>query len=301
MKMLPVLLASAAVALLAGGGAALALRGTSSDAAGPDDAVARLSAAVDALRAQQDDMRAALDALALQVGTSGGRTTAVSGADVDAAVARWMDEREARLAAEDSSKARLAADGAVADAKLDADDFFEKLLDPNLKGDAREALWKQIRDAGLTDEMIARMEALAAAHPNDAGMQVALGEAYLQKIFEVGNGPEAGVWATKADKSFDAALAINPQQWDARFAKAISLSFWPPMFGKQAEAISNFETLIAQQEAQASKPEFAQTYLWLGNLYLQQGKSDQAKEIYGKGLVAFPNDPELLKQLGLVQ
>ena len=300
MKMLPVLLASAAVALLAGGGAALALRGSSSEAPVAHDDIARLSAAVDALRGQQADLRAALDAMALQVGTSGGRT-AVSGADVDAAVARWMDEREARLAAEDSAKAKLAADGAVADAKPDADDFFEKLLNPDLKGDARESLWKQIRDAGLTDEMIARMEALASAHPNDAGIQVALGEAYLQKIFEVGNGPEAGVWATKADKSFDAALAINPQQWDARFAKAISLSFWPPMFGKQAEAIQNFETLIAQQESQPSKPEFAQTYLWLGNLYLQQGKTDQAKEVYGKGLVAFPNDPELLKQLGLVQ
>ena len=300
MKMLPVLIASAAVAVVAGGGAALVLRGSSSEAAAPGDDIARLSAAVDALRAQQDDVRAALDALALQVGTGGGRT-AVSGADVDAAVSRWMEEREARMAAEASAAATPAADGALADAKPDADDFFEKLLNSDLKGDAREAVWKQIRDAGLTDEIIKRMEALAAAHPNDAGMQVALGEAYLQKIFEVGNGPEAGVWATKADKSFDAALAINPQQWDARFAKAISLSFWPPMFGKQAEAIQNFETLIAQQEAQPSKPEFAQTYLWLGNLYLQQGKTDQAKEVYGKGLVAFPNDPELLKQLGLVQ
>src|SRR4030095_4281872 len=138
------------------------------------------------------------------------------------------------------------ADGAVADAKMNADDAFQKLLDPNLKGDAREALWKQIRDAGLTDEVIARMEPLAAAHPNDAGIQVALGEAYLQKIFEVGNGPEAGEWATKADKYFEAAPEITPQQGDARFAKAISLSFWPPMFGKQAEAIQNFETLVAQ-------------------------------------------------------
>jgi tetratricopeptide (TPR) repeat protein len=73
------------------------------------------------------------------------------------------------------------------------------------------------------------------------------------------------------------------------------------MFGKQAEAINNFETLVAQQESLPSKPEFAQTYLWLGNLYLQQGKNDQAKEAYAKGLAKFPGDEDLLKQLGLVQ
>ena len=299
MKILPVLLVSAAVSVIAGGGAALALRGSGSEAPEARADVARLAEAVDALRAQQSDVRAALDALALQVGTGGGRTP-VSAADVDAAVARWMDEREARLAADDAAHPK-AAEGAVAQGGLDADSAFEKLLDPELKGDAREALWKQIRDAGLLDEVIARMEAFAKARPNDAGAQVALGVAYLQKIFEVGNGPEAGVWATKADQSFDAALVINPQQWDARFAKAISLSFWPPMFGKQAEAIQNFETLITQQEGKPSKPEYAQTYLWLGNLYLQQGKSDQARETYNKGLSQFPGNEELEKQLGLVQ
>jgi tetratricopeptide (TPR) repeat protein len=73
------------------------------------------------------------------------------------------------------------------------------------------------------------------------------------------------------------------------------------MFGKQAEAIQNFETLVAQQENGPLKPEYAQTYLWLGNLYMQQGKGDQAKAAYEKGLAKFPGDEELLKQLGLVQ
>ena len=299
MKMLPILLLTATVAALAGGGAALAVHGSSTSAPEPGADVARLSAAVESLRTQQDDVRAALDALALQVGTSAGQG-AVSAGDVDAAVARWMDAREARQAVEDAAAASAAV-GDAALAALDVDEAFEKLLDPDMKDAERQELWKKLREAGLLEEVIARMEAFAAARPHDAGAQVMLGEAYLQKIFEVGNGPEAGVWATKADKSFDAALAIDPQHWDARFAKAISLSFWPPMFGKQAEAIQNFETLVAQQENQPSKPEFAQTYLWLGNLYLQQGKSDQAKDAYAKGLAKFPDDEDLLKQLGLVQ
>ena len=73
------------------------------------------------------------------------------------------------------------------------------------------------------------------------------------------------------------------------------------MFGKQAEAIQNFETLVAQQENAPSQPQFAQTYLWLGNLYLQQGKTDEAKAAYEHGLAKFPGDEDLLKQLGLIQ
>ncbi|MBM3985200.1 MAG: hypothetical protein FJ296_05865, partial [Planctomycetes bacterium] len=193
----------------------------------------------------------------------------------------------------------LAAEAPVA--ALDLDDTFEALLDPDLDWDDREALWKKVREAELTDELIALVEAFAAARPNDPDAQVLLGSSYLEKIYEVGNGPEAGVWATKADKSFDAALALDDHHWDARFSKAVSLSFWPPMFGKQAEAINHFNTLIGQQEAGPSKPSHAQTYMWLGNLYLQQGKNDLAKQTYENGLKNFPGDEGLLKQLGLVQ
>ncbi len=297
MKLLPALFLAAVVALLAGGGAALLVRGEAAvQAAAPAASdVARLAAAVDALAAQQRDLRAAMDALALQVGTS---QAAVSAFDVDAAVARWLETRApAPVAA--STPAALAAE-APADA-LDLDDTFEQLLDPDLAWEDREALWKKVRAAGLTDELVALVEAFAAARPNDPDAQVLLGASYLEKIYEVGNGPEAGEWATKADKSFDAALALNDQHWDARFTKAVSLSFWPPMFGKQAEAINHFGTLIAQQEAGPQKPSYAQTYLWLGNLYLQQGKSDLAKQTYGNGLKYFPQDEDLLKQLGLVQ
>jgi tetratricopeptide (TPR) repeat protein len=295
MKLLPTLFLAAVVALLAGGGVALLLRGEAAvQAAAPGASdVARLAAAVDSLAAQQRDLRAAMDALALQVGTS---QAAVSAADVDAAVARWLETRAPAAAPAEPA----VAEAAPVDA-LDLDDTFESLLDPDLDWDDRQALWKKVHEAGLTDELIALVEAFAAARPNDPDAQVLLGSSYLEKIYEVGNGPEAGEWAMKADSSFDAALALDDHHWDARFSKAVSLSFWPPMFGKQAEAINHFGTLIAQQEAGPSKPSHAQTYMWLGNLYLQQGKNDLAKQTYEQGLKNFPTDEGLLKQLGLVQ
>jgi tetratricopeptide (TPR) repeat protein len=296
MKTAAVLACSAALAVVAGAGAAALLRPAAPAAdPGRSEDLARLAASVDALTRQQNELRSSLDGLSLQ--SSAASHSAVSVADIDAAVARYMDGRAVAAA----KPAEVKPDAAPAAAAMDPQDALEKLLDPNLAYADREALWKKIRDAGLLDKVIGLMEQYAAAHPNDPDAQVHLGGAYLQKIFQVGNGPEAGVWATKADKAFDAALALNPQHWDARFAKAVSLSFWPPMFGKQAEAIQNFQTLIGQQEAGPSKPSYSQTYLWLGNLYLQQGKNDLAKQTYQSGLKYFPQDEALLKQMGMVQ
>jgi tetratricopeptide (TPR) repeat protein len=293
MKTLPLLLLTIVLAALAGAGGSLLLRpDAAAHATGDPAGLSQLAASVDQLAARQGDLQAALDALSLRVGTQSDRS-AVSVADVEAAVARLLDERQLAAAPAEAPAAPVEA--------FDAAAALARLSDPELDGDEREAIWEELRQAGQLDAVIALLEARAAANPQDADAQVALGEGYLQKIFEVGDGPAAGLWATKADKSFDAALALDAQHWDARFAKAISLSFWPPVFGKQAEAINHFKTLVAQQEAGPSKPGHAQTYLWLGNLYMQQGKGDLAKQAYQDGLDHFPGDAELLKQLGLVQ
>jgi tetratricopeptide (TPR) repeat protein len=112
-------------------------------------------------------------------------------------------------------------------------------------------------------------------------------------------GIEAGQWAMKADSTFDSILKANPENWDARFTKAVSYSFWPPMFGKQQAAIDNFEILVSQQANQTPDPKFAQTHLLLGNLYYQTGQGDKAKEAWSNGLAQFPEDAALREQLGI--
>ena len=63
------------------------------------------------------------------------------------------------------------------------------LLDKKMDWDDREKLWKRIREAGLTDEVIKDLEKRAAANPKDADAQTLLGNAYLKKIQEVPQGP----------------------------------------------------------------------------------------------------------------
>lgn len=226
----------------------------------------------------------------------GGGEARVSADAIAAAVERYLDEHAEHAASAGARSASEPAGGelAVAAAAFDYGNALKSLIDPALSEMDREELWKQIKDAGKLDEAVAWFEQRAADAPNDPDVQVELGTAYVQKILEAGGGPLAGKWAMKADKAWDRALEIDDHHWGARFRKAIGLSFWPPIFGKQNEAISHFETLIAQQEAGAAQPHFVETYKLLGNMYVQAGKADQAAALWKKGLELFPNDPDLL-------
>jgi tetratricopeptide (TPR) repeat protein len=251
------------------------------------------SAKLGALAAQNDRLERELASLRAAIDSRAPVQASLSEAELDEAVARYFAgvRDGAPHATEASSsapatKARFANAKAALDALLAAGSYAEA-----------QALWKEVREAGFLDEVVADYEARAAADPKNPERQHELGMAYLQKIFAAGQGPEAGVWATKADRAFDAALALDSNHWDARFYKATSLSFWPPIFGKQAEAVRQFEILVEQQASSPSEPRFAQTHLWLGNLYEQTGQMEKAKSAWERGLALFPGDEELAKKL----
>ena len=158
-----------------------------------------------------------------------------------------------------------------------------------------------MREAGRIDEYVAAIEKLAAASPNDPDLQVALGHAYLQKLFGVGNTPEAGPLAYKSDAAFDRALELDDHNWGARFSKAVSLSNWPDFMGRGPEAIEHFEILLEQQATQPKRPEFALTYLFLGNMQQSAGKHEQAMATWRAGLELFPDVEELRQALAAQQ
>lgn len=193
-------------------------------------------------------------------------------------------------------------DGEQADAEqeINVGTFLAELRAGNLSRAEIEAGWAAIVAAGMLDEAIEGMEALVELDPSNPDLRARLGDAYIQMLLSMPEGPTRGMWALKADGAFDDALELDPNHWDARFNKSISLAFWPPIFGKQASAVKNFEVLVAQQEAGggSGKPEYAQTYQFLGNLYMQQGKLEQARKIWSRGLTYFPDNSGLIESLG---
>ncbi len=181
---------------------------------------------------------------------------------------------------------------------VDLDGLLAELLDGDLPYDRQQELWAEIRDAGLLDQAVAAIKARAEAASGDPDMQVELGNAYLQQLMVAPPGPEKGELATLADEAFAAAIEIDDQHWDARFQKATSLAFWPPIFGKQDQAIAEFEELRSQQESSGIVEDgHAQTYLYLGNLHLQRGDFAKARDVFRSGLDRFPEDDQIRAQL----
>lgn len=288
------------LAVAAGAGTAVLLQPASSEpsAAGEVEGVlAGVQERLGRIEATQTELAEAVERARREASAARTEAPRLPIGEIEAVVARWLEERGEGTAAAQAAEAPevAAAPSAEKGGGLTAESAFDLLRNGNGRND--DALWQRIREAGLTDEVIAMYEERAEDAPDDANAQVDLGQAYIQKIQEVGNGPQAGLWATKADQQFDRALELDPRHWEARYTKAVALSFWPPIFGKQGEAIRQFETLVQQQGGDPSKKHYASTYLLLGNMYQQIGNHEKAVAAWQNGLQVFPGDADLQKQL----
>lgn len=232
-----------------------------------------------------------IDALRMELTEKSAGAARAPVGEIDAAVERALAARVDHAA----PTARPAAASTPKSGAIDPRAAKEELLAGHVPWQRAQELWKALRDAGEIDAVIAEME--KKAENGDADTKVELGNAYLQKVFAATDGPEKGTWAVKADQAFDSALALDDHNWQARFQKAISLSFWPPIFGKQAEAVKQFEVLLDQQKGLPANPGFAQTHLMLGNLYLQQGQTEKAMSIWKEGLALYPDSAELQQKI----
>ena len=171
------------------------------------------------------------------------------------------------------------------------------LVSPQAGYQQKTATWKQLRDAGKLDQAIADLEQRTAADPRSADNPTALGHAYLEKCGTIQDVREQGILAMQADKMFDTALNLDSSNWEGRFMKAVAMSYWPAMLNKGEEVIQHFQTLIQQQETQTPQPQFADSYVWLGDQYQKAGRADDAKAVWQRGASLFPADEKLQTRL----
>lgn len=216
--------------------------------------------------------------------------------EIAAALARWRAANPQAEQAAAEERARIASRPSAATLEIAAipmEELVRVLSRAGLADSDRQHLFQQLRDSGRIDEYLAAIEALVAADPENAALQVALGHAYLQKLFGMGQSPDVGTIAMKSDQAFDRALEIDEENWEARFSKAVSLSNWPAFLGRGPEAIEHFEILLEQQEELPARPEFAMTYLFLGNMQQASGNHEAALATWKAGLALYPDAHEL--------
>ncbi|HEX4265234.1 MAG TPA: hypothetical protein VH597_12930 [Verrucomicrobiae bacterium] len=167
------------------------------------------------------------------------------------------------------------------------------------RGD-KHAMFEQLRKNGQLDAVIAELQQRAAANPNDAEIPTTLGEAQLNKVkglHDSGNADvnEMGILAMQADQNFNAALKIDPKNWEAQFVKASSMYYWPANADRDAGVVQQLSSLIDQQDGMSAQPQFAQTYAVLAKEYQKIGKIDEAAATLKLGLQRFPSDATLLQ------
>ena len=89
-------------------------------------------------------------------------------------------------------------------------------------------LFQQLIKSGQIDAAIAELQQRAAQNPNDPEIPTTLGEAQLNKLRDLrdsgsGDYNQIGILAMQADQSFNSALKLDPQNWEAQFVKNSSM------------------------------------------------------------------------------
>lgn len=266
----------------------------------------RLRAALEELRAGNRRLEDGLEGrLSSRLSTPASAAESQIGeAEIAAALERWHAAHppEERAAVEAARVSAAQATPSELDlANIPMVELVRALAGEGFTNLDRQELFQELRENGRIDEYLEAIEKLAAADPDDVDLQVALGHAYLQKLFGVANSPEAGPLAYKSDAAFDRALELDDQNWSARFSKAVSLSNWPAFLGRGPEAIEHFEILIEQQASLPKRGDFAMTYLFLGNMHQASGDRDEALSVWRAGLEQFPDVEALQNAIELAQ
>jgi tetratricopeptide (TPR) repeat protein len=198
-----------------------------------------------------------------------------------------------------------AATPVVSEAKPDdAAMALHKAVDALLSaksGAEKHDLFQQLVKSGQIDAAIVELQQRVTDNPNSAQLPTTLGEAQLNKIRAIkeagGDINDMGILAMQADKNFNAALKVDPQNWEANFVKASTQFYWPPDEKRDNEAAQRLAGLIDQQETMTPNPAFVQTYVALGSQYEKMGQHDKAVATWQLGLQKFPNDPGLQKKI----
>jgi tetratricopeptide (TPR) repeat protein len=178
----------------------------------------------------------------------------------------------------------------------------DELLDSHITAERKHELLQELAKAGLLPQAIAEMQQRAQADPNNPEIPTTIGEAQINELRAMRDSGvtdvnQFGILAMQADENFNAALKLDPSNWEAQFVKNASLYYWPADPTRDGQVIQNLSSLIDQQDGMPSQPEFAGTYLMLGNEYQKMGQTAQAQATWQLGLQKFPGNTELQQKI----
>ncbi|MHC4164423.1 MAG: tetratricopeptide repeat protein [Planctomycetota bacterium] len=192
------------------------------------------------------------------------------------------------------SASDAAGEGGDDAAKRTPQEVVQALLGkPFGPNEANRLFWWLSRNKEKISDVIQDLEKQIEKNPNDPHLHVALATAWVAELTNQPPGPQQGLLWGKVGAAYDAAIALEPNHWQARFGKAFGTSMAPEFLGLRPEAIRQFEELKAIQGRRAPEPHHAQVYFRLGTLYKDAGNAEKARALWAEGLKLFPDNEEL--------
>lgn len=267
---------------------------TEAAAPGPD------SGQLPALRAEVSALARRVDSLALHEPPTLTRSSSTGDTrDIEAVVLRLLGEAGAPGGPSDPALASASDTGEDAALLALVGDPLQAVAAIRAAGfgtDEASAIWQAAADQGVLDELLEVLRDDVTANPQSPEAHLELARGALAAAQQNPNHPE-GSWWRESDEAYGEVLELDPTHSLARYEKAVNLCFWPDAFGRRPEAVRHFELLVDGGSEEGNPDAHRQSFLWLGNMYVQSGRVDDARAIWERGLSAYPDSESLLSKL----
>ena len=142
------------------------------------------------------------------------------------------------------------------------------------------------------------LEAWREAEPENPEPLVGQARVLLQCRIAFAPFMEQGALSARASELLLSALEIDPTHWEGRYLLGINYFHNPEFMGLTDDAITQFETLLAQQGERTDFPDMAGPFVYLGDLYARVGRQADARATWERGAALFPDDVTLAERLG---
>jgi tetratricopeptide (TPR) repeat protein len=278
-------------------GSMLANRSKDAAPAGPDPAIAR---ALSTIETQLDEMKQRLVTLEQHPAVAERVDVAKPGASGDSAKrpgGASGDDGSGATTSGASTDAAAAAKEKLAATTKELEGKFAKLALDGVPRDDLRKLLGEIAKNGQQEAAVAAAKALVEKNPSDSKAHYLLGEAYYAQLSTSGSIASYQTIGPLTLGEWEKASELDPKYWDPKFEHAVYLTYVPESVGMTSQVISEFESLIEQQNGSTSNPQYAQSYAHLARMYLRVGKKDKALQTLRDGTALFPDDAQLKKQL----
>jgi hypothetical protein len=210
-----------------------------------------------------------------------------------------IEQLEARAAGGPSGAARTEGP-AVAEVEAAQARFVEivkRYASGTAVDDDMAELMKMAKDRPVFGRILEGLRRRIEANPDDIEARLQLVQAESAGIHVAESIADRAAIGQRVREQIAEVLKRDPDNWEARYTKAVGISHSQRDPKGRADAIREFEAVRTLQESRPLEPRFARTYAQLALVYLSERNTAKARETLEAGLARHPDSDALRRQL----